>query len=112
AVPRSDERILKAGHRPDGLPVIGPVPGFENAFIAAGHSTAGLPLAPGTAKMIADYVTGRPPAGPDPLDPARRAARRRPGRRAGRPRGRILLTRPAGPEGGAPAAGRNGGMTT
>lgn len=56
---------------PDGLPVIGPVPGFENAFIAAGHSTAGLPLAPGTAKMIADYVTGRPPAGPNPFDPAR-----------------------------------------
>ncbi|HLT59194.1 MAG TPA: FAD-dependent oxidoreductase [Limnochordales bacterium] len=56
---------------PDGLPVIGPVPGFANAFIASGHSTAGLPLAPGTAKMIADYVTGNPPAGPNPFDPAR-----------------------------------------
>lgn len=29
---------------PDGKPVIGPVPGFSNVFIAAGHEGEGLTL--------------------------------------------------------------------
>jgi len=56
---------------PDGLPVIGPVPGWDNAYVASGHSTAGLPLAPATAQRIADMIEGKlmPPG--DPFDPAR-----------------------------------------
>lgn len=43
---------------PDGLPAIGRMPGYDNAYVALGHSTAGLPLAPATAWRIADLVEG------------------------------------------------------
>lgn len=56
---------------PDGLPVIGPIPQWDNAFVASGHSTAGLPLAPATAERIADYVEGKPLPEGDPFDPGR-----------------------------------------
>lgn len=56
---------------PDGLPVIGSVPNFANVYIASGHSTAGLPLAPATAWRIADLIEGRQVPSPDPFDPAR-----------------------------------------
>lgn len=53
-----------AGLRPgsaDGLPTIGPVPGLDNAFVAAGHFRAGLHQSTGTAVMIADLVSGGTP---------------------------------------------------
>src|SRR5205085_9865198 len=31
---------------PDGLPFLGPVPGLENVFVAAGHFRSGIPLPP------------------------------------------------------------------
>jgi glycine oxidase len=59
-----------AGVRPlsaDRMPLIGPVPGLEGAWLATGHGTKGIHLAPVTARMIADYLTrGRP----DPDIPA------------------------------------------
>jgi glycine oxidase len=54
-----------AGLRPgsaDGLPTIGPIPGLDNAFVAAGHFRAGLHQSTATAVMIADLVTGGTPA--------------------------------------------------
>ena len=63
---------------PDGLPLIGPVPGgrgsggrgsgdrAENLFVAAGHNMLGLSMAPGTGRLIAELVTGAAPH----LDPA------------------------------------------
>lgn len=56
---------------PDGLPVIGWVPGYANAYVASGHSTAGLPLAPATARRIADLITGETESDAGPFDPAR-----------------------------------------
>ena len=56
---------------PDGLPVIGSVPGYDNVYVAAGHSTAGLALAPATAWRIADLLAGGVPPAGDPFDPAR-----------------------------------------
>ena len=38
-----------------------PVPGFANAFVAAGHKRAGLQLSPATAEVVTDLVLGRPP---------------------------------------------------
>ena len=35
---------------PDGLPIIGPVPGREGLIVASGHDSAGVMLAPGTAR--------------------------------------------------------------
>lgn len=51
-----------AGLRPgiaDGLPVIGPIPGLERAFVASGHFRAGVQLSLGTAQAVADLVLGR-----------------------------------------------------
>ncbi|WP_171110100.1 MULTISPECIES: FAD-dependent oxidoreductase [Streptomyces] len=43
---------------PDGLPVIGPLPGRENVLVASGHSMLGVTLAPVTADIIAAEVAG------------------------------------------------------
>ena len=57
---------------PDGLPVIGPVPGFANLLVASGHAMLGLTLAPATAEALADLLTtGRPPEVLRPFDPSR-----------------------------------------
>ncbi|HSQ56250.1 MAG TPA: FAD-dependent oxidoreductase [Gemmata sp.] len=45
---------------PDGLPFIGPVPGCENVFVAAGHFRAGVQLSIGTAQAIAELFIGNP----------------------------------------------------
>src|SRR5262249_13773854 len=42
---------LRPGN-PDGLPFLGPVPGLENAFVAAGHFRAGIQLSPGTGLLL------------------------------------------------------------
>jgi len=53
-----------AGVRPlsaDRMPLIGPVPDLEGAWLASGHGTKGIHLAAVTAQMIADYITrGQP----------------------------------------------------
>ncbi|MBD53848.1 MAG: D-amino-acid oxidase, partial [Rhodopirellula sp.] len=49
-----------SGLRPmtfDGFPMIGPVPGVENLYVAAGHHRSGLHLSPGTAVLIADMLS-------------------------------------------------------
>jgi glycine oxidase len=49
-----------AGYRPlppDRLPLIGPVPGCEGAYLATGHATKGIHLAPATGRIVADLIT-------------------------------------------------------
>jgi len=46
---------------PDSLPVLGPVPGLDNAWLAFGHGHLGVTLAARSAELIADLVAGRPP---------------------------------------------------
>ena len=41
---------------PDGLPVIGRAPGYDNLYIATGHAMLGVTLAPATAQAIADLI--------------------------------------------------------
>jgi glycine oxidase len=51
-----------SGLRPgtkDGLPFIGPVPGWDNVFVAAGHFRAGVQLSIGTAQAISELFTGK-----------------------------------------------------
>lgn len=53
-----------AGLRPasrDGRPYIGLAPGHDNLYLAAGHRRIGVQLAPGTAMLVADLVTGATP---------------------------------------------------
>jgi glycine oxidase len=45
---------------PDGLPLVGPVPGFEGLWIAAGHFRNGVLLAPVTGALLAAQLLGRP----------------------------------------------------
>lgn len=47
---------------PDGLPVIGYLPGYGNVLIASGHGMLGLTLAPATAKAIASFSRGEEPS--------------------------------------------------
>ena len=45
---------------PDGLPYIGPIPGIENLFIAAGHFRAGIQLSPATGLVLKELFLGQP----------------------------------------------------
>jgi glycine oxidase len=44
---------------PDGLPFLGPVPGFENLFVAAGHFRAGIQLSPATGMVMRELLLGQ-----------------------------------------------------
>ena len=46
---------------PDGVPVIGPHPELSNLYICAGHFRNGVVLGPGSARLLADQLTGRQP---------------------------------------------------
>jgi glycine/D-amino acid oxidase-like deaminating enzyme len=49
----------QACHRPvtqDGLPLIGPVPGLEGAYVATGHSVWGILNAPATGEAVAELI--------------------------------------------------------
>ena len=62
------EEVEWLGHRPapaDSLPLIGQV-GTSGVFAAFGHHHIGLTAGPVTGRLIADMLTGRPPA----MDPA------------------------------------------
>jgi len=73
---------------PDGLPVIGQVPGFDNLYVATGHAMLGVSLAPATARGVGRLLAGERPALLAPFDPARFAGRtagaRGPGSQASR----------------------------
>lgn len=49
---------------PDGLPFLGPVPGLENLFVAAGHFRAGIQLSLGTGILLTQMILGQPLAMP------------------------------------------------
>lgn len=71
---------IRAGLRPvsaDDAPVLGRLPGWDNAYVCTGHGANGLLLGPYSARLVAEVITGRPPAlditrfgaerfGPDP----------------------------------------------
>jgi glycine/D-amino acid oxidase-like deaminating enzyme len=57
---------------PDNLPMIGPWPGRQNLYIAAGHEGLGITTALGTARILTDQILGRPSKIPiTPYLPAR-----------------------------------------
>jgi D-amino-acid dehydrogenase len=51
---------------PDGLPAIGNLPTRPDLWLATGHQHIGFSTAPATAELLADLLTGLPPA----LDPS------------------------------------------
>lgn len=44
---------------PDGLPFLGPVPGLDNLFVAAGHFRAGIQLSPATGLVMKELLLGQ-----------------------------------------------------
>ena len=46
---------------PDGLPYLGPVPAMPGLWVASGHYRNGVALAPVTARIMSDWITGHPP---------------------------------------------------
>jgi len=58
---------------PDGLPLIGPLPGLDGVYLATGHGMLGVTLAPATAALLAPLVLERRAANElAPFDPSRR----------------------------------------
>lgn len=69
---------LRPGAPPDGLPVIGRLPGWTNVWIASGHEHLGVMLAPGTAELLVAALTGTETlAELSAFDPGRPAAWRK-----------------------------------
>jgi len=63
---------------PDGLPVIGPVPGAPGLHLATGHGRMGITLAPATGEAVATLVLeGRTPPEIEPFGVERFARRSR-----------------------------------
>ena len=57
---------------PDGLPVIGPAPGFGNLYVATGHAMLGITLGPVTGQLVAAIIhDGTVPATARPFTAAR-----------------------------------------
>ncbi|MFQ5934617.1 MAG: NAD(P)/FAD-dependent oxidoreductase, partial [Dehalococcoidia bacterium] len=57
-----DARLVeaRAGVRPgspDGVPIMGPVPGWEGLSMASGHDAVGVMLSAGTGRLMADYIS-------------------------------------------------------
>uniref|UniRef100_A0A831WZ49 Glycine oxidase ThiO n=1 Tax=Thermorudis peleae TaxID=1382356 RepID=A0A831WZ49_9BACT len=66
---------LGAGLRPgtpDGEPIIGPLPGYSNVWVATGHYRTGVQLAPATADLVVEgMLCGEPDPLLAPFSPAR-----------------------------------------
>ena len=60
------DRVLEtwSGWRPmtwDSLPLIGRVPGLDNALLATGHHMLGMTMAPATGRLVAEIIGEKPP---------------------------------------------------
>jgi D-amino-acid dehydrogenase len=63
----TSSRVDWAGLRPvapDGVPIVGVVPGHDGLFVATGHAMLGITLAPSTGEALAPAILG------DRVDPA------------------------------------------
>ena len=49
---------------PDGLPYVGAVPGLDGLYVATGHATLGITLAPLSGELLGDRILDH---GTDPL---------------------------------------------
>lgn len=73
-------RAQLAGHwaglrpgSPDGIPFIGPVPGYPGLWLNCGHYRNGLVLAPASCQLLSDLLLGRQPVvDPQPYLPGPR----------------------------------------
>jgi D-amino-acid dehydrogenase len=63
------------GWRPiawDSLPIIGRIPGLDNAVLATGHHMLGMTMAPATGRLVAEILREQTPhLDPAPFSPGR-----------------------------------------
>ncbi len=52
---------------PDGLPYLGPLPGYSNAMLATGHAMMGMSLGPASGKIISQLLMQKQPTIPSHL---------------------------------------------
>ena len=75
---RWEREVEWMGHRPapsDSIPLIGPVPGFDGAWLGFGHHHVGLTGGPRTGQLLAQMVSGaKPNIDLTPYSPSRFAA--------------------------------------
>lgn len=58
---QAEIRAIRVGLRPaspDGLPILGPAPGFPSLLLATGHGAVGLQLGPYSGKVVAGMIAG------------------------------------------------------
>ena len=53
---RTDEWVGPRPMTPDGLPIIGRLPGRDSIYVATGHNMLGVTLSPATGRAIADLM--------------------------------------------------------
>jgi len=59
---------------PDKLPLIGPCPGYKSVYLATGHEGLGITTSLGTARLLADQLSGATPEiAAEPYLPSRTA---------------------------------------
>lgn len=69
---RSDEWTGMRPVPPDGQPIVGRLPGWDNAFVSTGHSMLGVTLGPASGQAMATLMsTGDIPEVLQPFDPGR-----------------------------------------
>jgi D-amino-acid dehydrogenase len=56
---------------PDGLPIIGALPRYDNAFVSTGHAMLGITLGPTTGEAVADLLDGKEDERLTPFSPSR-----------------------------------------
>jgi D-amino-acid dehydrogenase len=72
-------REVRVGLRPasaDDRPLLGPLPGWDNAYVATGHGAEGLLLGPYSGALVAAGITGPTPPQLAPFAPGRFEVRR------------------------------------
>lgn len=62
---RATLREVRIGLRPaspDGLPILGRLPGYDDVFVATGHGPSGLQLGPYSGALVVGLALGEQPA--------------------------------------------------
>lgn len=57
----ADVRVGLRPYADDGVPFVGPVPGFDNLVVATGHGPSGLQLGPYSGRLAAQLAVGQEP---------------------------------------------------
>lgn len=74
---RTEEWVGARPMTPDGLPLIGQLPGRPRVLLATGHNMLGLMLGPATGRLVSGLLTGdADPATAAPFAPSRRVRAR------------------------------------